>query len=175
MCCLSTFIWLTPSVFIKWKVLMWYTYWASLHWYEICCSSVFSFKCFRTSRNCHFRLLLVGILIRIPQKQLTFFTIDEKQDDASDMPQFFEILRNGRNCFFFVYTLIHPMRYTPRFCQLKNLVKMRLYVVSFISVAYVVVQLKVFKSFFCINSASMKWPLFGTFWALTLPNIVWSC
>ena len=44
---------------------------------------------------------------------------------------------------FFVYALIHPMR----FCQLKNLVKMQLYVVSFISIAYVVVKLKVFKFF----------------------------
>ena len=42
--------------------------------------------------------------------------------------------------------------------------------VSFISIAYVVVNW-----FFCIDSASMKWLLFGIFWALTLPNIVWSC
>ena len=118
MCCLSTFIWLTPSVFIKWKVLRWYTYWASLHWYEICCSPVLSFKCFRTSRNCHFRLLLGGFLIRITQKQLPFLTIHEKQDDASDMPQFFEILRNGRNwakkwffCSFWHFFCLRP--HTP--------------------------------------------------------------
>ena len=123
MCCLSPFIWLTPSVFIKWKVLMWYTYWASLHWYEICCSPVFSFKCFRTSRNCHFRLLLIGFLIRIPQKQLTFFTTDEKQDAASDMPQFFEILRNGRNCFF-LFTPSYTLWDTPQdFANWKTLLR----------------------------------------------------
>ena len=47
-------------------------------------------------------------------------------------------------------------------------------VVNFISIAYVVVKLKIFKVF-CINLASMNWPLFVIFWAFTAPNIVWSC
>ena len=56
-----------------------------------------SFKCFRTSGNCHFRLLLGGFFIRTAQKQPTFLTGDDKQDDVSDMLQFFEVLRYGRN------------------------------------------------------------------------------
>ena len=32
-----------------------------------------------------------------------------------------------------------------------------------------------FQFFFCIDSASMKSPLFGIFWALNPSNIVWSC
>ena len=36
-------------------------------------------------------------LVRIPQKQPIFLTINDKQDDVSNMLQFFEVLRNGQN------------------------------------------------------------------------------
>ena len=42
-------------------------------------------------------LLLVGFLTRAPQKQPIFLARDDKQDDASDMLQFFEVFRNGPN------------------------------------------------------------------------------
>ena len=65
---------------------------------------------------------------------------------------------------FFVYALLHPMTYAPRFCQMKYLIKIYL----------IFVKLKNFKVF-CTDSTSMKWLLFGFFWALTPQNIVQSC
>ena len=46
--------------------------------------------------------------------------------------------------------------------------------VIFISIAYVVVKLKIFKVF-CFDSVSMKWSLFGCFWALNPANGLRSC
>ena len=59
------------------------------------------------------------------------------------------------------------------FAKWKNLLRY-ISLVSFITIAYVVVKLKIFKAF-CIDSVSIKWFILGIFWALTFPNIVWSC
>ena len=56
---------------------------------------------------------------------------------------------------------------------MKDLLR-NIYAVSFIIIAYVVAKLKFFKVS-CIDSASMKWRLFGFFLALIPPNIVRSC
>ena len=48
---------------------------------------------------------------------------------------------------FFVHTLVHLMKYTPRFCQFKDFMKIYIYVVRFIRIIYVVVKSKVFKNF----------------------------
>ena len=71
-----------------------------------------------------------GFLVRTPQKRPDFLTSDDKQDDASDMLQFFEVLRNGQKIdflahfeSFFVYILVHLMKYTPRCCQFKDFIK----------------------------------------------------
>ena len=53
---------------------------------------------------------------------------------------------------FFVYSLSHPMNYTPRFFQMKDLIK------KYICIAFAVVKSKIFK-FSWIDSASIKWPL----------------
>ena len=121
------------------------------------------FKCFLTIRNCHFRLLLGG-----------FLTSDDMQYDASGYGFYWsikkEMIKIGLKNFlvhfvrFFIYVLLHLMSYHPRYISL----------VSFISIAFVVVKLKYFKVFY-IDSASMKWAIFGFFWALTLPNIVQFC
>ena len=101
---------------------------------------------------CQFCLVLFGIL---------------NIDDSKMMHQicygFYWSIKNGQN-WFFVYTLFwcNPMNYTPRFCQMKDLLKIYISVVSFISIAYVFVKLKIFKVS-CIDSASMKWPLFVLF------------
>ena len=47
--------------------------------------------------NCLFMLPLGGFLARTLQKQPTFLTSYDEQDDASDMLQFFEVLTNGLN------------------------------------------------------------------------------
>ena len=46
--------------------------------------------------------------------------------------------------------------------------------VSFISVAFVIVKLEIFKCFRG-NAASMKWPLLGGFWALSPANMTRVC
>ena len=83
---------------------------------------------------------------------------DVMQDDASDMLQFlqkyYEMVRIGTKkrywgsfCnFFCLRNLLHSMNYTSRFCQMK--VKN-----------------------FCIDSPSMKWPLFG-FYGAHSPQIL---
>ena len=68
---------------------------------------------------------------------------------------------------FLVYALLRPVSYTPIFCQIKCLMGRYIIVVSFISVAFVAVKLKIFKCFRG-DAASMKWPLLGGFWALSL-------
>ena len=69
-------------------------------------------------------------------KMLVFFEIltsDDMQDDASDMLQFLwsikkwsklgqktDILTHFK---VFCYTHLHPMSYTPRYCQMKDIIK----------------------------------------------------
>ena len=112
------------------------------------------FKCFLTIRNCHFRLLLGG-----------FLTSDDMQYDASGYGFYWsikkEMIKIGLKNFlvhfvrFFIYVLLHLMSYPPRYISL----------VSFISIAFVVVKLKYFKVFY-IDSASMKcnfWVFLGPY------------
>ena len=59
------------------------------------------------------------------------------------------------------------LSYTPRFCKMKNLIKI-----------YICVKFHHYRicggevEDFWIDSASMKWPLFRVFWALAFPNII---
>ena len=46
--------------------------------------------------------------------------------------------------------------------------------VSFISAAFVIVKLEIFKCF-CGDLASMKWPFLGGFWALPPANMTQVC
>ena len=93
---------------------------------------------------------------------------------------FIEELRNGLRwakklifCSFWEFLVMpsYTLWVTPQdFAKLKTLLRY-IPVVSFISIAFVVVASKIFKAFH-INSAYLKWPLLGGFSALTLPNIV---
>ena len=80
-----------------------------------------------------------------------------------------------KNCSFvwffgvFVYAFLHPMNYTTRFSQMKDLLGY-IFMVSSTSIAYVVLKLNIFKVS-CIDSASIKWPLFGIFWLL-IPQLL---
>ena len=75
-----------------------------------------------TSRNCHFRLFLGG-----------FLTSDDMQHDASNSIWFLlkyqEIVKIGPEISlahfvrFFVYALLHLMSYAPKFCRMKDLMK----------------------------------------------------
>ena len=72
---------------------------------------------------------------------------------------------------FLVYTFLRPMSYTPIFCQI---LWSYIIVLSFISVAFLVAKLQIFKCFRG-DEASMKWPLLGGFWALSSPNMAHVC
>ena len=72
---------------------------------------------------------------------------------------------------FLNYTLLRPMGYTPIVCQVTDLIKTNIIVISFISIRFVVAEIKIFKVL-RTNSVSIKLPFFGNFWALTLPSIV---
>ena len=66
---------------------------------------------------------------------------------------------------FFVDALLHPIHYAPRFCQLKDLIKI-IFVISFSSIAFVVVKLKVSK-----DLASMKYSsILLKFWPELVSN-----
>ena len=69
-------------------------------------------------------------------KMLVFFEIltsDDMQDDASDMLQFLGSIKKwsklGQKTDIlthfkvFCYTHLHPMSYTPRYCQMKDIIK----------------------------------------------------
>ena len=75
-----------------------------------------------TSRKCHFRLFLGG-----------FLTSDDMQDDESNSTWFLwkyqEMVKIGPEISlahfvsFFVYALLHLMSYAPKFCRMKDLIK----------------------------------------------------
>ena len=71
---------------------------------------------------------------------------------------------------FFVYALLHLMSCAPKFCQMKELVK--IYTCDRFH-HYTICGCEA--KYFWIDSAFMKWPLFRFFWPLTFPNIVQSC
>ena len=66
---------------------------------------------------------------------------------------------------FFIYALLNAVNYAQRFCQRKDLIKIYI-CVKFHQDSICGCEVKNF----CINSASMKWPLFGVFWVITPPN-----
>ena len=69
----------------------------------------------------------------------------------------------------FLFTLSYSLWVTPQhFPKWKTLLRY-ISVVSFISIACVVVKLKILKAF-RIDSSSMKWPLFRVFWVVTSPK-----
>ena len=113
------------DTYSKWKMLRSYTYWAHFTDMGSAFLQFWILKFFRTCRNCRFTLLLGEFLARTPQKQPSFLTSDGKQDDVSDMLQFFEVFRNcliwAKKLIFWL--ILHPMRHTPRFCQMKDLIK----------------------------------------------------
>ena len=120
----------------------------------------------------------------LPKMSILFelLTSDDVQNDASDIVQFLlkykEIVQTRSKSWFFglfwsdffVHGLLHSMSYTPTFWQMEDLIKIYISVVSFINIAFVVVKVKIFKVF-RIDSAAMKWSLFGGFSAL-LPQIL---
>ena len=63
---------------------------------------------------------------------------------------------------------------TPQSSAKLNVLWRYIVVVSFISVAFVVVKLQIFICF-CEDEASLKWPLLGGFWVLSPPNMTRLC
>ena len=172
----SAVLWLTRSIFRKWKVLRWYTYRASF----VDIGSVvleLNFQMFSQQQTVILGCFWVTFWPELPKMFSILFenlNSDDMQDDASDMPmlllKYWEMVQIGLQTdilahleSFFVYAFLHPTSYTPRFFQVKDIIKVYISVVSFINIAYAVVELKSFKVF-RINSAT----LFG-FWGLMKP------
>ena len=129
-------------------------------------------KCFGSSRNCHFTLLLGWFLVRTPQMQPTFLTSDDKQDDASDMLQFSEVFRNGLNwakkmIFWFILLL---MRHITKFCQIQDLIKIYIWS-KFYQYSIWGCEMKDFKCFLYWFSIHEMSP-FLRFFAPLLPQIL---
>ena len=129
----------------------------NFYWYGI---SRFKFSNVFVRAKTHFMLLLGRFFARAPQKQLTFLSRGGKQDDESEMLQFFEVLRNDLNwtkklIFWlmlrvYLFTSLCTLWDTPQdFAKWKNLFHL------FISIAYVVVKWKIFKVFYT-DSVFMK-------------------
>ena len=66
-----------------------------------------------SGRNCHFRLLL---------GTFGYATVFRNIKKLSKLGQKIDFVAHFES--FFIYTLVHSMRYTPRTCQLKDLIKM---------------------------------------------------
>ena len=64
----------------------------------------------------------------------------------------------------FLFTLSYTlsMNYAPKFCQMKDLIKICI-CGKFHQYSICSCEIKEFQSFLCIDSASMKWPLFELF------------
>ena len=66
---------------------------------------------------------------------------------------------------FFIFALLHPMNYTPRFCLMKNVIK--IYVSgTFHQYSICGCEIKMFQRFLCIDSASMKLAPFWVIWPI---------
>ena len=139
------------------------------------------FKCYvfmlaETSILGYFWVFFWAELPKILSTLFEILTSDDMQDDASDMLRFllkyydwnwtkkliFWLILRG-----FLYISSDTLWVTPQdFAKLKTLLRY-IFVVSFISITYVVLKLKIFKVFW-INSASMQWFFLGVF-GLLLP------
>ena len=74
----------------------------------------------------------------------------------------------------FCFTLSYTLWVIPQSSANLNFLWRYIIVVSFISVAFVVIKLYMFK-FFCGGAALMKWPFLRGFWALTPANMSQIC
>ena len=149
---------------------------------------LYIFKGFRSSKKLDFWLLLGGFSrITPPMKSDLYkiFTSDGLQGNRSNLLWFFtkcyKFLKIQAKTwisgsFLEVFGLHPPTPFELRHnFYAKWEVSWRCtIVVSFIFVAFVVMKLKNLKCFRG-DRASMKWPIFERFWALTPPNMVRSC
>ena len=139
------------------------------------------FKCYvfmlaEASILSYFWVFFWAELPKILSTLFEILTSDDMQDDASDMLRFllkyydwnwtkkliFWLILRG-----FLYISSDTLWVTPQdFAKLKTLLRY-IFVVSFISITYVVLKLKIFKVFW-INSASMQWFFLSVF-GLLLP------
>ena len=74
----------------------------------------------------------------------------------------------------FWFTPSYALWVTPQSSATLNVLQRYIIMVSFISVAFVIVKLEIFKCFRG-DAASMKWPLLGGFWALSPANMTRVC
>ena len=139
------------------------------------------FKCFRTSKNLILRCFWVNFCPELPKGSLLFRPVMTSKMMHQICCCFFEVLRDDLNLakklifrlilkVFFVDALMHSMRYTPRFCQMKY--HIMIYICGkFQQYAICGCEIKNFRRFlYWFNIHKM-----ALFWALTPPNIVWSC
>ena len=90
----------------------------------------------------------------------------------------FEVLRNGKNWnkkrifwlifWVFLFTPSHPVNYTPRFCQMKELMKIYIYG-KYHQYSICGFEIKNFQSFLCWFSIH-KMALFGGFFGFYIPK-----
>ena len=122
--------------FQKWKVLRWYTYRASF----VDIGSVvleLNFQMSSQQQTVILGCFWVTFWPELPKMFSILFenlNSDDMQDDASDMPRlllkYWEMVEIGLQTdilahfeSFFVYAFLHPMSYTPRFFQVKDIIK----------------------------------------------------
>ena len=150
-------------------------------------SKKLNFQMFFTSRNCHFRQLLGGFAARTPYNVVNFVWNFDQWWHARWYIRyatvFIEVLGNAQSqakkLIFLVhfesfplYTFLYPMSYVPRFCQMKELIKV--YICGkFHQYSICGCEIKNFDSFSYWFSICEMAP-FGGFCALTPTNIVQS-
>ena len=97
-----------------------------------------------------------------------FYSILKKWSKLSQKSDFLAAFQR-----FFVYALLRLMSHAPVFFQIKCFMELHNCSISYqCNVCdYQVINFQ----FFCGNAASMKWPFWGGFWALSFPNIAQFC
>ena len=143
--------------------------------YQIVVLGIWIFKCFRTSRNCHFRLFWGNFLARISQNVVSFFEIlnsDESIKKWSHLVKKIDFFAHFVS-FCFIYALFYPMIFAPRFYQMKCVIKIYVYG-KFHQHSICGWEVENFQHFSYWLSRHEMAP-FGFVWTLTPQNIVQSC
>ena len=125
----SAALWLTPSVFSKWKLLRWCTYRASFIDIRSVVLEFWALKYFRTSRVVFWLELLkiLSILFEIWPVMTCKMMHQMCYGFYWSIKRWLKLAKNlgffAHFQMFVVYALLYPMSYTARFCRTKGLIK----------------------------------------------------
>ena len=135
-----------PQSSAKLKVLWRYMILVSFISIAFVVAKLWVFKCFRSSKTYHCSQILLkfGTVMRCNITHHIYYGFWYSSENSKKLSQKTDFLALFQR--FFVYALLRPLSYAPIFFQMKCLIRY-IIVVSFISMAFVVIKLLIFKCF----------------------------